>query len=80
MNGLTGGAIAAIVIAVAFMLIFHRNIRGLIDRTKSVKLPGGFHAEGEATQQQLPVPRDTVVALSAEQLRQPDEGRLVWSY
>ena len=69
-------AVAVVIISLAFMGIFHRNIRGLIDRTKSVKLPGGFHAEGEASQQQLPAPRAAADALSTEQLGSPTKDAL----
>lgn len=49
-------AMAVVIIAIAFMLIFHRDVRDWIDRNKSLKLLGGLHAEGAEPVQQLEPP------------------------
>lgn len=71
MGDLLAWPIVILIIVIVFLLVFQRNIRGLIDRTKSVKLPGGFHAEGvEPAQQQLTAKAE-LEPLTTEQLGSP---------
>lgn len=71
MGDLPAWPIVILIIVIVFLLLFQRNIRGLIDRTRSVKLPGGFHAEGaEPTQQQLTA-KPELETLATEELGSP---------
>lgn len=72
--------VTVLVLVIFVCVYFQRNIRGFFDRAKSIKLPGGFHAEGqEPAQQQIalaeaplpeaaPLPRPGDTSAPVEQL------------